>query len=191
LLLTLATWREEDSARLSARERRIARAERWEHVRLALRSAAGHGYYVFDELITEDAGMIDFLAVGPVGLIVVVVRDDPGAVTADVAGKLYHNGGPFEDSPNQQGLNLVEAVHATMPDEDRDIYHIICFTRAELFYLGDDQTALKGVCPTWDLPLAFEEAEREHGAADVAELAELIRGTYGRPPFVVPEEGEI
>ena len=61
------------------REERIERARRKDLVRTALRSAAAHGYYIFDELLTEEAGMIDFLAVGPVGACVVVVRDEPGA----------------------------------------------------------------------------------------------------------------
>ncbi len=191
LLLALPTWREEDRARLSAREERIARAERREHVRLALRSAAAHGYYVFDELMTEEAGMIDFLAVGPVGVIVVVVRDEAGTVTADVDGTLYLNGRAFEDSPNTQGVDLVEDVYARLPEEACTVYHVICFTRAELFYLGENQDALTGVSPTWDLPLAFEEAGREHTPADVADLADLVREAYGRPPFVVPEEGEL
>jgi hypothetical protein len=175
---------------LSAREDRIARDQRREHVRLALRSAAAHGYYVFDELITENAGMIDFLAIGPVGAIVVIVRDEAGKVTADVDGMLYLNGRTFDDSPNTQGVDLVEDVYARLPEDACTVYHVICFTRAELFYLGENQEALRGVSPTWDLPLAFEEAEREHTPADVTGLADLISEAYARPPFVVPREGK-
>lgn len=160
-------------------------------MRLALRSAAAHGYYVFDELMTEEAGMIDFLAVGPVGIIVVVVRDDAGKVTADVDGTLYIDGRPFEDSPNAQGLDLVEDVYAKLSRDDKTVYHVICFTRAELFYLGEDEDVLRGVSPTWDLPLAFSEAERDLTPADVADLADLMREAYDRPPFIVPEEGEL
>lgn len=158
-------------------------------MRLALRSAAAHGYYVFDELMTETAGMIDFLAVGPAGAIVVVVRDDEGSVTADIDGTLYINGRSFSDSPNRQGEELVQDVHGKLFREGNSVYHVICFTRAELFYMGDDQDVLTGVSPTWDLPLAFAEAEAEHTPADVEELADLVRGVYGRQPFVVPEEG--
>jgi hypothetical protein len=86
--------------------------------------------------MTEEAGMIDFLAVGPVGIIVVVVRDEAGKVTADVDGTLFIDGRPFEDSPNAQGLDLVEDVYAKLTDDDKTVYHVICFTRAEPFYLG-------------------------------------------------------
>jgi hypothetical protein len=90
----LPTGREWERRNLSARERRIARADRWELVRSALRSAAAHGYYIFDALMTTEAGMIDFLAVGPVGTCVVVVRDAEGHVAADVAGTLYLTAAP-------------------------------------------------------------------------------------------------
>ncbi len=191
LLLTLPTGRDWGRPRFSAREERIGRAERWEHVRLALRSTAAHGYYVFDELMTEEAGMIDFLAVGPMGLCIVVVRDEPGTVVADVDSTLYLNGRSFSDDPNSQGEELVEDVYAKLGEGSYTVYHIICFTRADLQYAGDDVSVLEGVCPTLDLPLPFSNAPAEHTAADVAELADLVREAYGRPPFVVPEEGEI
>lgn len=135
--------------------------------------------------------MIDFLAVGPVGIIVVVVRDEAGKVTADVDGTLYIDRQPFEDSPNTQGLDLVEDVYAKLSEDNRTVYHVICFTRAELFYAGEDEDALRGVSPTWDLPLVFSEAEKDLTHADTDDLADLVREAYGRPPFVVPEEGEL
>lgn len=159
-------------------------------MRLALRSAAVHGYYVFDELMTEGAGMIDFLAVGSVGACVVVVRDEPGTVTADVDAKLYLNTRPFPEDPKEQAAALVEDVNARLEETGANAFHVVCFTRAALEYLGEDEDVLWGVCPIWDLPLAFEEAEEEHPPADVAELADLVRESYGRPPFVVPQEGQ-
>lgn len=181
--------RDSEGRRLSAREERIERARRKDLVRTALRSAAAHGYYVFDELMTEEAGMIDFLAVGPVGACVVVVRDDAGDVTADVDGKLYLDGRTFADDPNQQAEDLFGNVTAKLEGTGATCYDIICFTQAELFYLGDDPDAvLKGVCPIWDLPLSFADADENHPPADVAELADHIREAYGRPPFVVPEQ---
>ena len=159
-------------------------------MRLALRSAAAHGYYVFDELMTEHAGMIDFLAVGPVGACVVVVRDEAGTVTADVDAMLYLNAQPFADNPKQQAADLAEDVNVRFEGTGAKAFHVVCFTRAELEYLGEDEDVLWGVCPTWDLPLTFSEAEKEHTPADVEGLADLVRETYGRPPFVAPEEGE-
>lgn len=188
LLMALPTEREQMKRRLSKREERIERARRKDLVRTALRSAATHGYYVFDELMTEDAGMIDFLAVGPVGACVVVVRDEPGAVTADVDGTLYLDERHFEDDPKLQAGELEDNVNRKLAGTGAQCYDIICFTRAELFYLGDDvYEVMRGVSPIWDLPLPFASAETQHTSADVAELADHIQEAYGRPPFVVPE----
>lgn len=159
-------------------------------MRVALRSAAAHGYYVFDELMTEEAGMIDFLAIGPVGGCVVVVRDEPGTVTADVDTTLYLNMQPFAEDPKRQGEELADDVIAKFEGTGAHCFHVVCFTRAELGYLGDDEDVLHGVCPTWDLPLTFSEAERDHSSVEVEELAELMREVYGRLPFVVPEEDD-
>jgi hypothetical protein len=186
LLLALPGGRDWERSRPSAREKRIAGAERRELVRSALRSAAARGYYVFDELMTEEAGMIDFLAVGPVGTCVIVVRDEEGNVTADVDGTLYLDGRHFEDDPNRQAEDLVDDVNAKLADTGAHAYHVICFTRADLYYLGEDREVLRGVCPTWDLALAFAEATEEYSPADVAELAEEVERAYGRPPFVRP-----
>lgn len=189
LLLALPDGRDRDPSRSSARHERIARAERREHVRLALRSAAAHGYYVFDELMTEEVGMIDFLAVGPVGAVVIVVRDEPGEVTGDVDGALYLDARPFADDPRREATEQAKDVNTKFEGTGAEAFHVVCFTRAELYYVGDDRDVLRGVCPTWDLPLTVEEAEHEHTPADVEELADRIRAAYGRPPFVVPEEG--
>jgi hypothetical protein len=191
LLLALPAGRDWGRSRSSGREKRIARAERWEHVRLALRSAAAHGYYVFDELMTEEAGMIDFLAVGPMGPCVIVVRDEPGTVVADVDSTLYLNGRSFSDDPKRQGEELVEDVYTRLGEGDYVVHHIICFTRANLQYAGDDVGVLRGVCPILDLSLPFSSAPEDHAPAEVAELAEIVREAYGRPPFVVPDEGEL
>lgn len=188
LLMTLPTGRDWAKLRVSKREERIERGRRWDLVRTALRSAAAHGYYVFDELLTEDAGMIDFLAVGPVGACV-VVRDEPGDVTADEDGTLYLEGGRFEDDPKRQARDLEEDVNTRLEGTGARCYDIVCFTRAELYYLGDNsEEVLRGVCPIWDLPLSFSDAEENHTPADVAELADLIYRVYGRRPFIVPED---
>jgi hypothetical protein len=160
-------------------------------VRLALRSAAAHGYYVFDDLMSEEAGMIDFLAVGPMGPCVVVVRDEPGTVVADVDSTLYLNGRVFADDPKSQGEELEEDVYTKLGEGGYTVYHVVCFTRADLQYAGDNVEVLHGVCPTLDLPLTFSNGPVDHGPGDVADLADLVREAYGRPPFVVPEEGEL
>lgn len=134
--------------------------------------------------------MIDFLAVGPVGACVVVVRDEEGNVTAGNDGTLYLGRRHFKDDPSLQAEGLVADVNARLFDTGETAYDIICFTRAELYYLGDDRDVLRGICPTWDLPLAFAEAPIEHTPADVAEIADRVREVYARPPFVVPEEDD-
>lgn len=134
--------------------------------------------------------MIDFLAVGPVGACVVVVRDEAGTVTADVDAALYLDAQPFADDPKQQAADLADDVNARFEGTAAEAFHVVCFTRAQLKYLGEDEDVLWGVCPTWDLPLAFSEAQAEHTPVDVEDLADLVREAYDRPPFVVPEEGE-
>lgn len=187
--MMIPAGRDSEGRRLSAREQRIERARRKDLVRTALRSAATHGYYVFDELMTEEAGMIDFLAVGPMGAVVVVVRDELGTVTADADGTLYLEGRRFKDDPLRHAGDLAKDVNGVLEGTGAYCYDIICFTRAELYYVGDDpDTVLKGICPTWDLPLSFADADENHTPADVAELVDHIRRVYGRPPFVVPEE---
>jgi hypothetical protein len=135
--------------------------------------------------------MIDFLAVGPVGAVVVVVRDEEGSVTADVDGTLYLGRRRFADDPKQQASDLAKDVTTRLEGTGAHTYHVVCFTRADLYYLGEDVDAvLKGVCPTWDLPLSFSDSPMEHTPADVAELADRVRRVYGRPPFVVPDEDD-
>lgn len=119
LLLALPSGRDWDPSRSSARHERIARAERREHVRLALRSGAAHGYYVFDELMTGEAGMIDFLAVGPVGAVVIVVRDEPGEVTGDVDGTLFLNARPFADDPKREATEQAKDVNTKVGGDQR------------------------------------------------------------------------
>jgi hypothetical protein len=135
--------------------------------------------------------MIDFLAVGPMGPCIIVVRDEPGTVVADIDSTLYLDGRTFADDPISQGEELVEDVYARLGERDYVVHHVICFTQANLQYAGDEVDVLRGVCPTLDLPLSFAEAPQDHTAAEVAELADLIREAYARPPFVVPQEGEL
>ncbi len=159
-------------------------------MRSALRGAAAHGYYVFENLMTEQAGIIDFLAVGPVGACVIVVRDDEGTVTAAEDGVLYLNGERFDDDPNDQVGELQADVQARIQALGAEAYGIVCFTRPnELYYLGDDLDVLRGISTIWNLAQAFEEAEEAHTAADVAEIADAVRRAYDRPPFVTPEGG--
>lgn len=170
----------------TARERRISRDGEWERVRAALRFAAHHGYYVFDELATESVGTIDFLAVGPQRTIAIIVREDIGVFEADSdTHKWYLNDFRFEDNPHQQADEQTDDVVARLTRKDVPVSFYICFTRAEISYTGNRE-AYRGVADLWTLPRSFERDEAKFGPADVAEIAEDVERIYGRPPFVRP-----
>ena len=135
--------------------------------------------------------MIDFLAIGPSGACVIVVRDEEGEVTADEYGTLYLNHRRFRDDPRDQVAELCDEVDIKLGFSSKDTRSIVCFTRAKLFYLGEDQDVLKGICPVWDLSLAFADAPEECSIGEVYEMASQIRKAYGRPPFVRPAKGDV
>ena len=66
---------DDEERSLGARETRLRRASDKELTRSAMRSAARYGYFVFDDLATDEAGLIDYLTVGPPDVTVIVVRD--------------------------------------------------------------------------------------------------------------------
>jgi PAS domain-containing protein len=172
----------------TARERRIERAERRERVRSALRAAAAYGYYVFDDLTTEDAGNLDYLAIGPASICAVIIRDEIGVVTAAEDMSLRLDGRPFEDDPRAQAEELTNDVFAKLNETVKPIDYLICFTRAEI-RAGADTQPLCGVCTLWTLSSNLDpEGEEEINAAEVEELAESIQRTYGRRPFVTPHD---
>jgi hypothetical protein len=76
---------DDEERSLGARETRLRRASDKELARSAMRSAARYGYFVCDDLATDEAGLIDYLAVGPPDVTVIVGRDD-GATLAAVIG---------------------------------------------------------------------------------------------------------
>jgi hypothetical protein len=174
--------------RPSRREERIARDERREQVRSALRSA--EGYWFFENLTTDEAGAMDFLGAGPDGLVVIVVRDEQGKVTAAPPDDLYLDGRPFADDPRRQARELVEDVLEKLEAHGRTdgLYSVICFPRGELFYVGDDKGVLHSVCNVWGLSDMLAEAVPERTPSEVAGLARFVQEVYGRPPFIVPEE---
>jgi hypothetical protein len=176
----------------TARERRIARAKDIEHVRLALSSTARHGYYVFDELITEEAGSLDFLAVGPLGVVVIPVRSDEGCVSSGRAeDEILLDGEPFEDDPFRQARELTEEIDMALFGGAGDIGTLVCFTRAH-FQVDHERKPPLGTTPVWELPWALdpEEQEAKLNPADVEDIAEKVQEIYGRPPIVTPRREE-
>ena len=171
----------------TARERRIARDNRVERVRSALRAVSEqHGYHVFDELVTEEAGKLDFLAVGPPGAVVIVLRDEDGLVSAAEDGELLLDGRPFEESPRAQVAELGTDIIARVVGADGYVDTLICFSRAEVEY-PDDLELMRGICTVWTLSWTLDpEGDEELTPVDTSELAEEVERIYGRPPFARP-----
>ena len=171
------------------REQRINRQTDYERVRSALRAGAYHGCYVFDALMTDEAGLLDYLVVGTHGITAIVVRDEHGDVQPDrQTGELTIIRSPFEDDPRRQVADLLEDVERKLSRTDVPTFRLICFTHAEVKLVGDPE-ADKGLCQTWGLPRLFEEDHEEFlDSAEVDELARAIESIYARPPFVRPGE---
>lgn len=172
---------------LSPRERRVERAARTERVRSALRAVASNGCYVFDGLVTESAGLLDYLAVGPVSICAVIVRGDEGLVTADDCGELYLDGKPFEDDPRRQAEELADDVIAALHETDKPINYVICFSEGRIDDRGDPRS-MSGVATLWTLAWTLTEDGECLNGVEIEELAETIQKLYGRTPFVTPRD---
>jgi hypothetical protein len=171
----------------TARERRIARDIRTERVRASLRAVSEqHGYYMFDELMTEEEGKLDFLAVGPPGAVAIVVRDESGTVSAAEGGELLLDNRSFDEEPQAQVEALGKDVLARVSGSRNTLDTLVCFSRAEVEY-PEDLELMRGVCKLWTLSWTLEPEDRERlSPADVAELADEVERVYGRPPFARP-----
>jgi len=177
---------EPDESR-TAREHRIARDNHVERVRSVLRAVSEqHGYYVFDELMTEEAGKLDFLAVGSPGVVALVLRDESGLVSAAEDGELLLDGCPFEESLLEQVNTLSDDVIARVAKVGDTVATLICFSRAEVEY-PEDLELMRGICKVWTLSWTLNPEDQERfSQADVAELADEVERVYGRPPFARP-----
>ena len=172
---------------LTARERRIAKDTRRDRVRSVLRAVSRqYGYHIFENLMTEESGAIDFLAAGPIGAIVLSVRDEEGVVSVAEDGQLLIDRRSFEDDPRRQVNELADDVVARIPKADGAAHTQICFTRADVEY-PDDLETMRGVCTVWTLAWPFgDQGGKELTPADAAEIAEEVEHVYGRPPFARP-----
>lgn len=176
----------EETSPQSARDRRLARDDERERVRAALRFAAHYGYYVFDELVTENAGTLDYLAIGPPGATAVVVREDEGIVVPDpYKYTLYIDGYLFKDDPYQQRTEQADDVIARLTRGDVPVNAMTCFTRAELRDCRNPE-ANKGITHLWALARMFGNGEANFNPAEVGEIADDVERIYDRPPFAKP-----
>lgn len=172
-----------------AKTRRIELSNKRELVRAALRSTGAHGYYVFDELVTEHAGTMDYLAVGPLEAAVIVVRQNPGVVSADRDGELLIDGRRFADDPREQARELSQDISSRVFGAEDRVEYFICFTEARLMVDKDNQYP-RSTTPLMDLAWALDpEGEQNLTPADIEEIAEKVEDAYGRPPFVRPATG--
>jgi len=172
----------------TAREQRIARAKEKELMRSALCSTARYGCYVFDELITEEAGIIDFLVVGPQDVSAIVVRSDRGYVSlVKERDLLLIDGERFEDDPYDQGRFLVRDVNTKVFDQTYSVKYLICFLYAQL-EIDENRQIPSGTTPLWELPWALDPEGEENLTADIEEIAEKVQKVYGRPPIVTPQK---
>lgn len=170
------------------REQRINRQTDYERVRSALRAGAANGCYVFDALMTDEAGLLDYLVVGTYGITAIVVRGEHGDLRVDPeTHELHIIRSPFADDPRRQVMDLLEDVARKLSRTDVPIFFAMCFTRAEFQY-SDNPEAERGIYQTWGLPRMFEDREEVLESEDVDELARSIESIYARPPFVRPGE---
>ena len=178
---------EEDILR-TPREKRIALAREKQMVRSALLSTARHGYYVFDELITEEAGIIDFLAVGPLSACAILVRSEMGYISLGPNRvRLQIDGRDLEDDPHEQGSTLVDDVDERVFEHTYNTHLLICFLYAEL-ELDENNLVPRGTTPIWELPWALDpEGVENLNPAQIEEIAEKVQEVYGRPPIVRPD----
>ena len=176
-----------EEQRLTARELRIARDNCRDRVRSVLGAVSEqYGYHVFENLVTEESGAIDFLAAGPIGVVVLIVRDEEGIVSVAEDGELLIDNCPFEDDPRQQVNELADDTVARISKADGIAHTQICFTCADVEY-PDDLEPMRGVCTVWTLAWPFDnQSEEDLTPAETAELAEEIERVYGRPPFARP-----
>lgn len=184
---------DENALPRNAQERRIAAARETEYVRLALRSICRHGYYVFDNLIAEGTGILDYMAAGPLGLIAILVRTDQGCVGfGQRKGEIMLDGKPFEDDPFEQARQLTAAIDKALFDDCGDVRGIVCFPYAS-FELDEERKPPAGTTPLWELSWALDPEDRETmlTPADIKEIAEKVQRVYGRPPIVTPNRDRL
>ena len=170
------------------REKRIALAREKQMVRSALLSTARHGYYVFDELITEEAGIIDFLVVGPLSTCAILVRSDRGYLSLDRSRDVLQlDGKDLDEDPRQQGSTLVDDVDERVFDNAYNTRLLICYLYAQL-EMDENNLIPHGTTPIWELPWALDpEGVENLNKAEIEEIAEKVQEVYGRPPIVRPD----
>lgn len=174
------------------KRRRLAEAESKERVRSALKALSTRGYYIFDEIVSDSAGIADHLAVGPWGACIVVVIDHgKGRVDRDRrTDRLLFNRRTFEEDPDERGTELVHDIGSKLFGERGPILFIVCFTSADT-ERGERNDYPPGSPCVWDLAGELtRERPPDLCPEEVEVIAERVRLIYGREPYVRPTETE-
>ncbi len=174
------------------RRRRLVEAESKERARSALRALSSRGYYVFDEIVTDSAGIADHLAVGPWGVCVVLVLDHPdGRVERDTeTNQFIFRRRLFPEDPDERGAALVYDIVPRIFGESGPIAYYVCFTSAGT-EKGERDDYPEGSCSVWNLSEELCPArEPEMSPEEVALAAQRVRAAYSRQPYVRPTETE-
>jgi len=201
-----AEWRE---GAAKARAVRISRARGREKMRSALLPLPAHGYFVFEDLLTDGAGAVDFLAVGPGGIHYAALVPHEGSVwRREEDDRLYWGresvlldaetderdwyGGPFEEDLDAMIRALGEDVASKVyGGEGGSLFPYLCFTEARLHVSGGKHP--RGVVSVWDLAYQISLTDLtgygRHNLPpeEVERFAAVIEEAYGRPPWLVPE----
>ncbi|MDP9437571.1 MAG: hypothetical protein M3P49_02315 [Actinomycetota bacterium] len=201
-----AEWHE---GAAKARTMRISHARGREKMRSALLPLPAHGYFVFEDLLTDEAGAVDFLAVGPGGIHYAALVPHEGSVWRhEQDDRLYWGqesvlldaetderdwyGGPFEEDLDAMIRALGEDVASKVyGGEGGSLFPYLCFTEARL-HVSDGKHP-RGVVSVWDLAYQISITDlAEYGRhnlppEEVERFAAVIEETYGRPPWLVPE----
>ncbi len=187
---------------------RIAHAEGRERVRSAIRPLAREGYYAFEDLLTDEAGAVDQLLVGPNGVHAVVVRSDRGAVwrrhserryyldpyggAIDAAtGATIYAGRPFEEDLEQVVAALTADLRRKLFGGGGPVFHQLCFTEAQLAFGADPDCPHGGTPP--DLTTVWHMADKALGGRYLVVDPEAAEPAAGRDPEPLrydPEEVE-
>ncbi len=190
------------------RRRRIAHAERRERVRSAIGPLAREGYYAFEDLLTDEAGAVDQLLVGPNGVHAVVVRSDRGAVwrrhserryyldpsggtTEAATGATIYSGRPFEEDLEQMVVALTADLRRKLFGGVGPVFHQLCFTEAQLAFGADPDCPHGGTPP--DLTTVWHMADKALGGRYVVVDREAPEPAAARDPEPLhydPEEVE-
>jgi hypothetical protein len=190
------------------RRRRIAHAEGRERVRSAIRPLAREGYYAFEDLLTDEAGAVDQLLVGPNGVHAVVVRSDRGAVWQRHSERRYYldpSGGaidaatgatiyssrPFEEDLEQVVAALSADLRRKLFGGGGPVFHQLCFTEAQLAFGADPDCPHGGTPP--DLTTVWHMADKALGGRYLVVDREAPEPAAARDPEPLrydPEELE-